>query len=403
MPAKQLQVIVVGGSLGGLFAGIVFKRLGHAVRIFERNPTPLLHDQGAGIVAGGDAQAYFSKYDRTHHSIAVPSKLRHYLDKDGNQIHRENTTQQMTSWDLLYHLLRANFDGVKSDYCEVPPSAPSDGSGVYEYGHMVKDVRDGRDGKVEVDFEDRDGKMSSESVDMLIGSDGASSTLRKILLPDVKREYAGYVAWRGTVPEGEVSKSAREAFVEKFAFYHSDGVQILSYTIPGRNGSLKIGERLVNYVWYCNYPQDSEEYKELMTDSDGHRHHTTLPVGKMRPEIWDQQKAYARKILPPQFAEIVERTKQPFIQAITDVLSPRNSFFDGKVLLIGDAVAGFRPHTAASTSQAAFDALMLDDLMSGKIDNERWQEKTMNYARDMQRRGVEMGQRSQFGHHPLAR
>ena len=373
------------------------------MRIFERNPTPLLHDQGAGIVAGGDAQAFFSKYDRTNHPIAVPSKLRHYLDKDGNQIHREYTTQQMTSWDLLYHLLRANFDGVKSDYCEVPPSAPSDGIGAYEYGHMVIDVRDGDDGKVEVEFEDRDGTKTSESADLLIGADGASSTLRKILLPEVQRKYAGYVAWRGTVPEVEVSKAATEAFVEKFAFYHSEGVQILSYTIPGKNGSLEVGKRLVNYVWYCNYPQDSEEYRELMTDSDGHRHHTTLPVGKMRPEIWDQQKAYARRILPPQFAELVEKTKQPFIQAITDVLSPRNSFFDGKVLLVGDAVAGFRPHTAASTSQAAFDALVLDELISGAIDNARWQEKTMDYARHMQRRGVEMGQRSQFGHHPLSR
>ncbi|MCJ1436597.1 hypothetical protein MMC27_005977 [Xylographa pallens] len=403
MPAKQLQVIVVGGSLGGLFAGIVFKRLGHAVRIFERNPTPLLHDQGAGIVAGGDAQAFFSKYDRTHHAIAVPSRLRHYLDQDGNQIHREHTTQQMTSWDLLYHLLRANFDGVQSDYCEVPPPAPSDGSGRYEYGHMVHDVREGHDGKVEVEFEDRDGTKSAESVDMLIGSDGASSTLRKILLPEVKREYAGYVAWRGTVPEDEVSPAATEAFVDKFAFYHSDGVQILSYTIPGKNGSLEVGKRLVNYVWYCNYPQDSDAYNELMTDSDGHRHHTTLPVGKMRREIWDQQKAYAQKILPPQFAEIVAKTKQPFIQAITDVLSPRNSFFAGKVLLIGDAVAGFRPHTAASTSQAAFDALMLDELMRGEMDSEQWQKKTMDYATETQRRGVEMGQRSQFGHHPLSR
>ncbi|MCJ1285815.1 hypothetical protein MMC26_005156 [Xylographa opegraphella] len=403
MPAKQLQVIVVGGSLGGLFAGIVLKRLGHAVRILERNPTPLLHDQGAGIVAGGDAQAFFRKYDRTHRAIAVPSRLRHYLDRDGKRIHREDTAQQMTSWDLLYHLLRANFDGVASEYCEVPPEEGGDGSGSYEYGHVVRDVRDGGKGKVEVEFEDAEGNRSAQSVDLLIGSDGASSTLRQIFLPDVQREYAGYVAWRGTVPEGEVSAAAQEAFVEKFAFYHTDGVQILAYTIPGKNGSLEDGQRLVNYVWYCNYAADSVDYNELMTDADGHGHHTTLPAGKMRREIWERQKGYARRILPPQFAELVEKTRQPFIQAVTDVLAPRNSFLDGKVLLIGDAVAGLRPHTAASTSQAAFDALMLDELMRGEIDHERWQEKTMGYAREMQRRGVEMGQRSQFGHHPLSR
>ena len=107
-------------------------------------------------------------------------------------------------------------------------------------------------------------------------------------------------------------------------------------------------------------------------------------------------------MLPPQFAEIVCDTKQPFIQAITDVVSPGNSFFDGKLLLIGDAVAGFRPHTAASTSQAALDAQKLYELMNGEIGLGQWEEETMEFAKDMQRRGVEMGQRSQFGHHHLA-
>lgn len=160
---------------------------------------------------------------------------------------------------------------------------------------------------------------------------------------------------------------------------------------------------MINWVWYCNYPQDSTEYKNLLTDSDGKTHHVTLPIGKMRKEVLDDQRQFARKYLPPQFAEIVCETKQPFIQAITDVISPRNSFFDGKLLLIGDAVAGFRPHTAASTSQAAFDAQKLDELMKGEIKLAQWEEETMEYARRMQSRGVEMGQRSQFGHHhPLA-
>jgi len=39
----------------------------------------------------------------------------------------------------------------------------------------------------------------------------------------------------------------------------------------------------------------------------------------------------------------------------------------GKVLLIGNALAGFRPYTVASTSQAAYDALLLAGLVSGKI------------------------------------
>lgn len=122
----------------------------------------------------------------------------------------------------------------------------------------------------------------------------------------------------------------------------------------------------------------------------------------MRKETVEQQRQYAKKVLPPQFAEIVCDTKQPFIQAITDVVSPGNSFFHGKLLLIGDAVADFRPHLAASTSQAALDAQKLHELMNGEIGLGQWEEETMEFAKNMQRRGVEMGQRSQFGHHPLA-
>lgn len=399
--AKPLQVIVVGGSLGGLFAAIVLKRLGHLVRIFERNPTPLLHNQGAGVVAGGDTQAFFNKYDATGRPIAVISKLRQYLDLQGNQIHEEGTIQKMTSWDLLYYLLRANFDGVESGYCKVPEPLETDGQGTYEYGHKVNSVKEvGK--QVELQYEDKGGKVDTTTADVVIGADGPSSTLRNTLVSNVERIYAGYVAWRGTVPEQEASPTAKETFVEKFTFYHSRGMQILSYVIPGKDGSLEPGERLINWVWYCNYPQDSTEYKELMTDSDGKTHHVTLPIGKMRKEVLEQQRQYAKEALPPQFAEIVCDTKQPFVQAITDVISPRNSFFDGKLLLIGDAVAGFRPHTAASTSQAAFDAQKLHELMNGEIGLGQWEEETMKFAKYMQGRGVEMGQQSQFGHHPLA-
>jgi len=353
------------------------------------------------VVAGGDTQEFFHKYDTTKRPIAVTSKLRHYLDLEGNVIHREHTVQKMTSWDLLYYLLRANFDRVESAYCTLPEPIKGEGEAKYEYGHLLTDVKDNKD-HVELEFQDKDGKHGTTSADLVIGADGPSSTIRKILLPEVKRTYAGYVAWRGTIPEDEASAAAKEAFVEKFAFYHAEGIQILSYTIPGENGALEPGKRLVNWVCYINYPEDSKEYAELMTDSHGKRHHNTLPIGEMRKEIWEHQQDYAKKVLPPQFVEIVTKTEQPFIQAITDVISPRNAFFDGKVLLIGDAVAGFRPHTAASTSQAAFDAQQLDGLMRGNISRGEWERNTMEYARHMQSRGVALGERSQFGRHPLA-
>lgn len=63
-----------------------------------------------------------------------------------------------------------------------------------------------------------------------------------------------------------------------------------------------------------------------MTDINGRRHPITLPVGTMKPQVWEKQKEYAAKVLPPQFAEAVQKTQQPFIQAITDVEPSKNCF-----------------------------------------------------------------------------
>lgn len=87
----------MGGSLGGLAAGLALRELGHDTTILERNPTPVLEHQGAGIVAGGDTLAFFKKYNRCDRPIAVTSHRRQYLDKDGNVTHKEDMDQNMTS------------------------------------------------------------------------------------------------------------------------------------------------------------------------------------------------------------------------------------------------------------------------------------------------------------------
>ena len=61
----SLDIAVIGGSLGGLFAAIPLLRMPqkHNVTILERSGTPLLHDQGAGIVAGENVQRWVEKFD----------------------------------------------------------------------------------------------------------------------------------------------------------------------------------------------------------------------------------------------------------------------------------------------------------------------------------------------------
>jgi 2-polyprenyl-6-methoxyphenol hydroxylase-like FAD-dependent oxidoreductase len=207
----------VGGSLAGLMSGLVLKRLGHHVRIYERSPSTLLQSQGAGITFGAEGQEFLMKHVVVNRPLFVTSYLRQTLGRNGMPVDQDRRQQKMVSWDLLYFVLRACFDGMESEYCEVPKKREGEGEARYEYGLKVVNVKDEGE-TVKVEFEDTKGRKDSDVADMVIAADGPSSTIRKLLMPEVERKYAGYVAWRGTVPENEASKLLRACLVLKYAF-----------------------------------------------------------------------------------------------------------------------------------------------------------------------------------------
>jgi 2-polyprenyl-6-methoxyphenol hydroxylase-like FAD-dependent oxidoreductase len=168
--------------------------------------------------------------------------VRQTLRKNGEVEHQERYTQQMISWDLVYFVLRANFDGLGSEYCDVPEREVGEGAAKYEVGRRVVGVKDLGNEGVEVEYEvmiqddgnDGGERQKGESAkvkgDLVIAADGPSSTVRRIVCPGVERKYAGYVAWRGTVLENEASVDLKKTFVDHFTFFHDfeRGVQILA-------------------------------------------------------------------------------------------------------------------------------------------------------------------------------
>jgi 2-polyprenyl-6-methoxyphenol hydroxylase-like FAD-dependent oxidoreductase len=155
----------------------------------------------------------------------------------------------------------------------------------------------------------------------------------------------------------------------------------LTYTIAGENGNTSPGHRLLNFVWYANFPDGSADLEKIMTDKDGRRRRITIPPGMITWDAWELLKSTADDNLPPQMAEMAHKTRNPFVQCITDVISPKNLYFSNKVVLIGDALAGFRPHTVASTSQAAFDVMGLAEWLDGTISRNQYVKQTMQFAR----------------------
>ncbi|KAH6119389.1 hypothetical protein HBI64_176550 [Parastagonospora nodorum] len=228
---KRLIIVIVCASLGGLATALSLKRLppthNHTITLLERSPTPLLHNQGAGIVTGGDTLSFFKRYDKCGRDIAARSASRQYLNKDGKIVHEEAMRQNMTSWNLFYHIFRANVDGVKSDH------RPS---------RKRREI-------IIAQFEIGDSEKGETEADLLIAADGPSSTIRSLLAPNNQRTYAGYVALRGTLIESEANPQTLATFSERFTFFHGPGVQILAYLILGLNGTLEPSQRLINFVY----------------------------------------------------------------------------------------------------------------------------------------------------------
>ncbi|KAL8819681.1 MAG: hypothetical protein Q9191_007681 [Dirinaria sp. TL-2023a] len=321
------------------------------------------------------------------------------LEKNLKIKHEFQRPIKMSSWNVLYSRFRAIFDGLRSSYCaDVPTESEKVGKAVFDQGKRATEIQM-VNGMVSVTFNDlvnhTEGTLSA---DLVLVADGSASPMRGLFQPQLQHTYAGYVAWRGTVVESSVSETTRTTFKNKTTVHAADGGYVALYAIPGENGSLEEGKRLLNYVWYTNIAGDSPAVQEAMTDSTGRKHHHTLPIGKMQSNVWEKQVLLARRILPRPFAELVEKTTQPFISLISDIDGGQPIFYGGKVLFVGDALMPFRPHVACSTNQAALNAILTEQLMNGEIDLVSWESQVLDYAHTTRLRCITWGCWYQVGY-----
>ena len=213
--------------------GIVLKRLGHDVVVLEQYFSSKREGQAAGIVAMQHAQIFMKSHDLLQEQpYAVSCAGVQVLDSNAKVLSGHSAPLKMTSWNVLYYRLRANFDGLESVYCpETPKEPPGNGEATYQQGKKVTDLRY-QEGSVFVDFEDTESSNSAAETlqpDMVIVADGSTSSIRRMLEPNLRRQYAGYVIWRGTVLESDVSQETRETFQLKTTLHTTkDGYLALS-------------------------------------------------------------------------------------------------------------------------------------------------------------------------------
>jgi 2-polyprenyl-6-methoxyphenol hydroxylase-like FAD-dependent oxidoreductase len=325
------KAVIVGGSVGGLFAAHCLASIGWDVDVYERVSGDLAA-RGAGL---GTHQDLFDIMRRVgvvvdeRTGIEVNSRV--CLARSGDILREIPFHERKSSWATIYRALRRSLPDHR-----------------YHQGKSLSSLETTRDGIVATFSDGR-----SVAADLLVGADGNRSTVRELLLPHVQPRYCGYVAWRALIQE----TGAR--LYDRYAFSMPDGGSAVSYPVPGREGEVVPGQRAINFLWY--HAASEREVLEMSTDESGHCHGMAIPPPLIRKEVVASLYREASDQLPPQHVDLLHAEPQPFFQAIYDLECEKLVF--GRALLLGDAAFVARPHVGAGVTKAALDAQCLADAL----------------------------------------
>ncbi len=328
--------------MSGLFAGLMLRAEGWQVDIFEKVGGEL-SGRGAGIVAQPEILAALADLGLTSGDLGVPVRNRRLFDGSGRILLETGCPQVMTAWERVYRILR---DAFPAEH--------------YHRGRSLRALQQDGD-SVTATFADG----VRERGDLLLGADGIRSTVRGLCAPGCDPRYAGYVAWRALVPEGDMPADVHRDIFPYMAFCLPPGEQMLGYPVAGPDNDLRPGHLRYNLVWYR--PADErQELPVLLTDENGATHSMSIPPPLISKASIGAMRQAAKRLLAPQFGKAVELVEQPILQPIFDLESQALAF--GRVAILGDAAFVARPHVGGGVAKAAGDARALVNALTAEPD-----------------------------------
>lgn len=368
------SVAVVGGSLGGLTTALLLRDAGCQVRVYERSPLPL-EARGAGIAVLEQTLRYpVERLGLVPDEISTETPWVRFLEPDGSVAYAELRSNRFSAWNTIYRVLRD----------ALPDECYASGRELTEFTSSER--------RVTVSF----GNGEVVEADLLVCADGIGSASRERMFPEVTPTYAGYVGWRGTFPEAQLSPETYKVLHDSLTYQVMPHSHILVYPIPSVDGTVELGHRLINMVWYRNVPDT--DLPDFLTDRDGVRRAVSLPPGRVRSEQIEEMRRFAAEHLAPPIAEVVTSVPEPFVQAVYDIEVPGMS--SGRACLVGDAAFAVRPHAAAGTAKAAEDGWVLaEELLRAQGDVDvalpRWERRQSTLGASLLARTREIGDSSQ--------
>lgn len=178
-----MRAVVIGAGIVGLTSGIALRRAGVEVVIYEHAPE--IRAAGAGLGLWANALSVFDELGigEEVRAIGKPSEM-YFHDPAGRLLE----TPEFSAEDHQYLLVhRAKLNDLLADAVGRGNIRLATGFNAYEEhtDHVTVRFSDG----------------SNENADVLVGADGAYSTVRAQLVPGAEaQEHLGHHAWRAVIP-----------------------------------------------------------------------------------------------------------------------------------------------------------------------------------------------------------
>ncbi|KAL0941540.1 mannitol 1-phosphate dehydrogenase [Colletotrichum truncatum] len=355
-PTKNFNVAVVGGGIAGLT--LMLQLLLHRIPTTLYEQASKFGEIGAGVSFGPNAlramsliSPYVRKafenqatYNQSADHKGVWFEFRYGESFDGR--HKEG--------DLIYRLEceggqtsihRAHF---LDELVKLLPD------GVAKFGKRAVDYEDDGNG-VLLKFQDG----TTARHDAVIACDGIKSKLRSVLLgeqnPAAKPVFSGKYAYRGLVPIEQAQEMLGEKLAKNSQMYFGRHGHILTFSVAKG--------KMMNVVAFRSKDDwNSDDWvvpvkkEDMLADFEG----------------WSEQ---ARKI--------IQMMQKPDVWALFDH-PPSNTYYQGRVCLVGDAAHASTPHKGSGAGMAIEDAYIMGNLL-GLIDSPEELETAFSVFNQMRR------------------
>ena len=297
MVQSRLDVAIVGGGIGGLFAANALCAKGVQVSLYEQ--APAIGEVGAGVFLTPNSVRHLQRIGLEPAVEKWGARVGHdsrYFRHDGAPIAPVQVTDS-AGWNATFGLHRADLVDLLAE------ALPA---GVLHCGHRcIAFEQDGNMARVSF------ANGASAQADLIIGADGIHSELRPYVYASSEPVFSGSVAYRGLVPHERVPDWP----TDRWQMWLGTGRHFLAF--PVRAG------KLINYVGFV--PSDKEMKESWTAPGD--------------PDVL--RRAFAG--WDPRIHQLLNEVQQTFRWALYD-REPLPMWTSKRLTLLGDAAHPMLPH-----------------------------------------------------------